>query len=265
LKLDLHTHSKYSDDSFVEPADIVRIARQRGMDGVAVTDHLSLKGGLEARSANSDPEFLVIPGIEYPTNVGHVVGLFVEREPRVDRPPTPSSGSPVYDAAQVVCAIHTAGGVAVLAHPYESRLHLPTDLFPVTGLDALEGFNGRAGSARNPHANEQAQEYARDQSVPMVGGSDAHFEWEVARAGCVIEGLGSGASSEQVRAAILRGGAVPFGVTAPRTAIPRTSISKMRKSHRFGTLPKALVRLAIGALGPAGFWLENLVRGPLEE
>ncbi len=255
MKLDLHTHSKYSDDSFVEPAQIVRLARERGMDGVAVTDHLSLRGGLEARSANRDPSFLVIPGIEYPTEVGHIVGLFVEAEPIV----TTST------AKEVVSAIHAAGGIAVLAHPFEARTRLGDGLFKETGLDALEGFNGRAASVRNPNANKQAQEYAAVHGIPAVGGSDAHFEWEIARAGCSIDRLEPGASAEQVREAILNGAAVPFGVSAPRTTIPRTSLAKMRKSGRFGKAPKALLRLLLAALGQPGLWLENLVRRPLDE
>ncbi|MEX0974855.1 MAG: PHP domain-containing protein [Bacillota bacterium] len=265
MKLDLHTHSKYSDDSFVEPADIVRLARERGMDGVAVTDHLSLRGGLEARSANRDPVFLVIPGIEYPTDVGHVVGLFVETEPSVIPSREGPPGSPIYFAKEVVSAIHAAGGVAVLAHPFESRIRLPEGMFAAIGLDALEGFNGRAGSVRNPQANFQALEYARANGIPVIGGSDAHFQWEVARAGCAFEGIPPGASPDAVRRAILRGEAVPFGIPAPRTTIPMTSLSKIRKSRRFEKVPRALLRLALTALGPTGLWLENLARGPLEE
>ena len=265
MKLDLHTHSKYSDDSFVEPAEIVRLAQERGMDGVAVTDHLSLRGGLEARSVNRDPDFLVIPGIEYPTDAGHIVGLFVETEPRVVPPSVSSAGSCLCAVSDVVSAIHAAGGIAVLAHPFESRIHLPEGLFTAAGLDALEGFNGRAGSLRNPGANRQAQDYARANGIPVVKSSDAHFEWEIARGGCVIEGLEPGALPDVVRQAILRGAAVPFGTPAPRTAIPMTSLSKIRRSHKFEKVPKALLRLTLAALGPAGLWLENLARGPLEE
>ena len=163
-----------------------------------------------------------------------------------------SAGSPVYAVKEVVSAIHAAGGIAVLAHPFESRRRLPEGPFAATGLDALEGFNGRASSVRNPQANAQAQEYARANGIPVVGGSDAHFEWEIARAGCAIEGLAPGASLDQVRQAILRGSPVAFGVPAPRSAIPMTSLSKIRKSRRFEKVPRALIRLTLAALGPTG-------------
>lgn len=263
LKLDLHTHSKYSDDSRVEPSDIVRLARERGLNGVAVTDHLSLRGGLEARALNRDPMFLVVPGIEYSTPVGHVVGLFLEEEPTVSLP----GGAPstAYPLDAVVAAIHEKGGIAVLAHPFEARMNLPADLFRTSGLDALEGYNGRADSMRNPEANRMAQDLARAQGIPMVGGSDAHFHWEVARAGCEILSLGPGASAEQVKEAVLQGLAVPFGIPAPRTASPLTSLVKMRKTGRCAKAPKALMRLTLAAIGPAGRWLENLILGPLDD
>lgn len=263
LKLDLHTHSKYSDDSRVEPSDIVRLARERGIHGVAVTDHLSLRGGLEARESNRDPAFLVIPGIEYSTPVGHVVGLFLEEEPEISL----SGGRrlSVYPLEAVVAAIHEKGGIAVLAHPFEARLSLPVDLFRSSGLDALEGYNGRADTLRNPDANRMAQDYARAQGLPMVGGSDAHFRWEVGRAGCEIPTLSPGAPAEQVREAMVQGLAVPFGVPASRTASPLTSLIKILKTGRYSKTPKTLMRLALAALGPAGLRLENLILGPLDD
>ncbi len=236
LKLDLHTHSKYSDDSRVEPSDIVRLARERGLNGVAVTDHLSLRGGLEARALNRDPMFLVVPGIEYSTPVGHVVGLFLEEEPTVSlRGGAPSTAYPL-DA--VVAAIHEKGGIAVLAHPFEARMNLPADLFRTSGLDALEGYNGRADSMRT----QRLTGWLRISREPRVYlwwvGATLTSIGSVARAGCEILSLGPGASAEQVKEAVLQGLAVPFGIPAPRTASPLTSLVKMRKTGRYTPRPQ---------------------------
>ncbi|MGO9110809.1 MAG: glycosyltransferase [Thermoguttaceae bacterium] len=59
-KCDLHVHSKYSDrpsewflrrmgtpESFVEPRDVYRNARQKGMDFVTISDHNCIRGALE--------------------------------------------------------------------------------------------------------------------------------------------------------------------------------------------------------------------------
>ncbi len=257
--MDLHTHSSYSDDSLVEPDDIVRIARERGLDGVAVTDHLTGAGGFQALS-HAAPGFLVIPGVEYPTEEGHVVGLFIQREPAVP----PLNGAPALPLDQVVAAIHAAGGIAVLAHPFESRKQLPERLFEESGLDAIECFNARAGALRNPRANAQAREYARKNGIPAAGGSDAHFAWEIGRGGCVIGELGSGATLDQVREAILDRRAVPFGRPSSRIVVPLTGLVKMWKSRRYNRAPRILLRLMLAALGALGRRIEDLIRGPLD-
>ena len=44
MKFDLHIHTKYSIDSTSKPEKIVKIAKKRGMDGVAVSDHNNIRG-----------------------------------------------------------------------------------------------------------------------------------------------------------------------------------------------------------------------------
>ena len=39
LKLDLHVHTKYSDDGFEEISTLVARAKKLGLDGFAITDH----------------------------------------------------------------------------------------------------------------------------------------------------------------------------------------------------------------------------------
>ena len=260
LKLDLHTHSRYSDDSLLEPADIIRVARARGLDGVAVTDHMTAAGGFEAKS-HAGPGFLVIPGVEYATEAGHVLGLFIRSQPVVPS----KGGASLLTLEEAASAIHRVGGIAVLAHPFEGRKRLPDGLFAGGLLDAAEVFNARADASRNPWANAQARNYASDNGIPATGGSDAHFAWEIGRGGCEIAGLGPGASLEDVRQAILDGRAVPFGRPSCRAVVPLTGLVKAWKTRRFGKMPKVLSRLVLALLGPPGRWLERAVRGPLRD
>ena len=51
---DLHIHSKYSYDGILEPKDIVKIAIKKGLDGIAITDHNTVKGALEAKKYEYD-------------------------------------------------------------------------------------------------------------------------------------------------------------------------------------------------------------------
>jgi len=75
LKYDLHMHTVYSRDGAIKPADAIRIAKKRGLDGIAVTDHDTIRGGLEALKLR--PEDLdVIVGAEIKTDRGDVIGLF---------------------------------------------------------------------------------------------------------------------------------------------------------------------------------------------
>lgn len=75
LRLDLHIHSERSFDGCMSLSEIVALARERGLNGVAICDH--------DRVLDEVPEFddfLVIPATEVSTERGHLLGLFV-REP----------------------------------------------------------------------------------------------------------------------------------------------------------------------------------------
>jgi len=84
---DLHIHSKYSTlDCFVEVDDIIKRAKARGLNGIAICDHDKIRGSLEALKYSSK-EFLVIPGSEVSSDDGHILALGVKEViQRVCRP-----------------------------------------------------------------------------------------------------------------------------------------------------------------------------------
>jgi predicted metal-dependent phosphoesterase TrpH len=47
MKIDIHTHSSYSNDGSVMPNEILRYAKKIKLNGIAVTDHNELKGSLK--------------------------------------------------------------------------------------------------------------------------------------------------------------------------------------------------------------------------
>lgn len=61
-RIDLHTHSTASDGT-LSPAELVRAAGQTGLDVVAITDHDTLAGWVEAFEA-CPPGLTVVPGLE---------------------------------------------------------------------------------------------------------------------------------------------------------------------------------------------------------
>ena len=79
MRLDLHVHSKYSSDGYHHPKDIVRAARLKGLDGIAITDHNTIKGAIVA-SKHTTPDFTVIVGAEIATERGEIMGLFLTEE-----------------------------------------------------------------------------------------------------------------------------------------------------------------------------------------
>jgi len=63
-RIDLHTHSNRSDGTF-EPAEVVRLAAERALDVVALTDHDTTDGLAEAFTTGSGVGVEVVPGVEF--------------------------------------------------------------------------------------------------------------------------------------------------------------------------------------------------------
>lgn len=74
---DLHTHSIYSDGS-LRPAELVQKAIERGLLGIALTDHDTVAGVAEAVETARSRNYRLIPGVELTTDLGenevHVLG-----------------------------------------------------------------------------------------------------------------------------------------------------------------------------------------------
>jgi 3',5'-nucleoside bisphosphate phosphatase len=79
FKCDLHIHSICSDGRFT-PKDIVKMAKQRNLDYVSLTDHDTLTGIKEALNEAEALNVKFIPGIELSTEYNresiHILGFF---------------------------------------------------------------------------------------------------------------------------------------------------------------------------------------------
>lgn len=79
-KIDLHVHTTASDGTR-SPREAVRLAAERGLRAVAVTDHDTILGHAEALSAGADYGVEIVPGIEISTKYGvavHILGYYLE-------------------------------------------------------------------------------------------------------------------------------------------------------------------------------------------
>lgn len=80
---DLHTHTQAS-DGMQPPAENVRLAKEKGLSAVAITDHDTVAGVKEACEAGEKYGITVVPGVEISTRAGgkdiHVLGYYVDPE-----------------------------------------------------------------------------------------------------------------------------------------------------------------------------------------
>jgi len=181
LRLDLHNHTSYSSDGGLTPGDLLRTARARGLDCIAVTDHNTVRGGLCALGlSEADPSLpRVIPGIEVSTQAGEVVGLYV----REDIP----KGLPLGEAVE---RIRNLGGLVYLPHPFDvfrrgAMCRRERDNAAAIS-DLVEALNGRA---LGPRAGAKSGRLAERHGKPRGAGSDAHHKAEVGRAWVAVTEL----------------------------------------------------------------------------
>ncbi len=154
-KYDLHIHSKYSYDSLATPKRIIKIAKKLGLKGIAITDHDTIKGAVEASKIAKDIEIII--GSEIKTEKGDVIGLFLEEEIISRR------------FEEVVDEIKDQNGFVILPHPYKTFDYVPDSI--LNKIDAIEILNGRISH----ELNNKAQKLAYDKKILFTGGSDAHL------------------------------------------------------------------------------------------
>lgn len=205
MKYDLHTHTKYSSDGFLEPEKIVKTARMRGLSGIAITDHNTIKGSLKAKKYETD-DFQVICGSEISTERGEVIGLFLSSEIKS------------HTFLDVVDQIREQDGIIVLPHPFDNIRKNGVNLQKreVKLVDCIEIYNSRC--LRQKY-NENALKFAKNNDLICVAGSDAHFAREIGKAGVIIQ-------ENNIKHEILSGKLYPFGKESSITNLVATKLIK---------------------------------------
>jgi predicted metal-dependent phosphoesterase TrpH len=167
LRFDLHVHSDYSPDGHSSVEDILRAARKKGLDGVAITDHDTTAGGVKALEVADKvaPGLLVIPGQEISTKAGHLIVLGITKS-------IPKGLS----AKDTIAMAHELGGTVVVPHPDQRTRHG----MPIPhGADAVEVYNSRYIFG---YHNLMTSRKVGKRKMPAVAGSDAHVASMVGQA-----------------------------------------------------------------------------------
>lgn len=214
VHIDLHCHSRFSADGVADPDEMVTAARQRGLQGFAITDHNTcacvdyfLQHGYMREDGLPVDGFLIIPGQEITTSAGHLLALGV-------RLPDLKGIHP----AEAVDLIHQAGGLAIPPHPYDLfRAGIREPVLETLRVDALEVFNAATTLKRY---NRKAFAYAQRRGLPMTAGSDAHHVEALGVAYSILEV--EEFSVAGVLGAIRRGPELQQSYMTPRDALRKT-------------------------------------------
>jgi len=239
MLLDLHIHSRYSDDSASDIAQIIRTARNRGLDGIAICDHNSTEGSNEARLINQDRRFYVIPGVEYSTDRGHLLAYFFKLEPDLSQARVNELG--LYHWKDVVGAVKAAGGLVFVAHPFKRSGKLPDELLDT--VDGLECFNARVERGGRAGGNRLARETAVLRELGMSAGSDAHWLREVGQAFVEVPGTPGVTTLDEIREALRLGMVEVNGSGSSPYMEPFSQLAKAFRLRKYQRLPRILAKI----------------------
>lgn len=158
LKAELHVHSRYS-DGLDSVERLVKEAIEKRIEVISITDHDTLDGSLSAIELVEAEKLgiIVIPGIEVSTSSGHLLAYGVLREIEAN-----------LSMKETCKIVQEAGGISVLAHPFDFLRKGTTKIDDFKFADCIEVFN-----AKN-YFNFLASFFAKKFKKHGIGGSDAH-------------------------------------------------------------------------------------------
>lgn len=176
MKIDMHCHVKEGSlDSKVSVEEYITLLKEKGFQGMVITDHNTYKGyryWKDHIKGKSHTDFVVLKGIEYDTrDAGHILVIMPEG---VKMRLLELRGMTV---SVLIDFVHRNGGVLGPAHPcgekYLSfantkRYRSSPDL--MNRFDFVEAYN----CCESEESNEQALSLAKKYDKVTVGGSDAH-------------------------------------------------------------------------------------------
>lgn len=160
MLFDIHVHTAISSCSNIRIDDIVASAKDKGLDGICITDHQTMAADKYIKEGIQPNGLIVIIGMEYETKDGDflIFGPYEDLQPGLN-------------AASLLQHTHQTGGTAIGAHPFRENRPLNEDLLKNNHCTIIESVNGRNRTEDNTRLNLWRKKY----DFSEVGGSDAHF------------------------------------------------------------------------------------------
>jgi predicted metal-dependent phosphoesterase TrpH len=224
FNIDLHTHTFFSGDGVSSPEENIAAAREKGLQGFAITDHNTcdavtylLEKGLMREDGLPVDDFLIIPGVEVTTAEGHLLCLGVTLPYLKGKP-----------AREVCEIIHERGGLAIPPHPYDLfRAGIRFPVLETLPIDALEVFNAATTLRRY---NRYAFKYAQLRGLPMTASSDAHHAEAIGTAYTILNT--DNFSVQGVIAQLVKSNELNQNYLTPRDTVRKTWNNWMRLRRR---------------------------------
>lgn len=173
-KAELHMHTYFSSCSNLKPETILKKAKERKLDIIAITDHNQIDGALEVKALNKDKNLEVIIGEEVMTDKGELLIYYVKKQIKPGK------------FKEVVKEARKQNALISIAHPFSMRRGRKPNFTKedIKQLDAIESFNGRI---INKKANQKAENLAEELNLPKLSGSDAHLKSEIGKCPTYLE------------------------------------------------------------------------------
>lgn len=190
---DLHVHTTASDGTATPREVLEWTVEHTDLRIIAICDHNTVEGALEAAKIARDLPIEVIVGQEVESSDGHILGLW-----------TPQRIDPERSAEATIADIHGQGGIAVIAHPFAPRWWHKHGLcrgeravYDTAAYDAVECANSTPLLFL---ANFHARGYwrANRHRLAATGGSDAHILPVIGSSTTLFEG----STAEELRSAL---------------------------------------------------------------
>ena len=185
-KFDLHIHSCYSENLYGTrllcppskslPEDIIKVAIEKGIKVIAVTDHDNINGSLKALEVSNLRKYrgkiIVIPGVEVSSKDGHILAYGIYED-------IPKGLS----AKETIRRIKNIGGFAVAAHPFNVKFSLSEKCIK----DNLNDLFGLEIANSHSFKNKFTENFVKRNNLKYTAGSDAHTLKEIGLCYGVIE------------------------------------------------------------------------------
>ncbi len=224
--IDLHVHSTIgSEDSEIRPEALVKQAKEVGLTGVAITEHVAPWSDEDTLRYCRECGLFLYNAREWETDAGHIITIGLSRDLRG-----------ITSAAELLDITSNQDAFAILCHPFRDFPGPDNYLFgqvedadslPVNRLaeqpifravDAIEILNG----GNTERENILAQEVAHVLGKPGTAGSDAHRTPEVGRCATMFEV--DMITSEQDLLAALRSGRLQAAQIQPDGGFSTTGV-----------------------------------------